>query len=59
MPVSCHPRHLLIAALLASAPAFAGDNMRDGNVPNDDMSVDSVQCHAGAYRLDAGKRGRR
>ncbi|HVI59539.1 MAG TPA: alpha/beta fold hydrolase [Luteimonas sp.] len=33
------PRHLLLAALLASAPAFAGDDAR---------------CHVGAYRLDDG-----
>lgn len=33
------PHHLLLAALLASAPAFAGDDVR---------------CHAGAYRLDDG-----
>jgi dienelactone hydrolase len=32
-------RHLLFAALLAGAPAFAGDDVR---------------CHAGAYRLDDG-----
>src|SRR5690606_23855307 len=33
------PAHFLLAALLASAPAFAGDDAR---------------CHVGAYRLDDG-----
>lgn len=51
MPVHCHPRHLMIAALLASAPTFAG-SMSDDNTLNDSVPNDSTQCHAGVYRLD-------